>query len=133
MQKNTKIIYTTLLIPLLNIFLILFIDYIDCKYISSLLSNKFYENILLDILQTPIVAAGIVIYTYQFIKHWNRKYFNFIHVTNIILWCCLWFATYIKSTYTIYLMFSLKYYLLWLSTLVIIETLFMHNKRKAKA
>lgn len=132
MKKNTNIIYAIFLIPLLNMLLILFIDYVDFKYISTRISNSFYENILLDILQTPIVAAGIVLYTFQFTKNWDKRYFNFIHFINIVLWCCLWIATYIKSTYTIYFMFSLKYYLLWFFSLILLQILYIHHKRKTK-
>ena len=133
MKKSTKIIYTIFLIPVFNLFFILFIDYCNFKCIASLLSNNFYENILLDLIQTPIAAAGIVLYTFKFTKNWDKRYFHSIHLTNIILWCCLWIATYIKSVYTIYIMYSLKYYLLWFFSLIILEFLCINHKRKYKA
>lgn len=118
--KKYKLVLIVFMLPIINILLIFFTDYLNFKHISLWLSNKFYENLLLDLIQTPIAAGGIILYSCLLISNSEKKQIVYVNLINICVWCALWIATYIKSTYTIYLMYSIRYYLLWLSTFVIL-------------
>lgn len=118
--KKYKLVLIVFMLPIINILLIFFTDYLNFKHISLWLSNKFYENLLLDLIQTPITAGGIILYSCLLISNSEKKQIVYVNLINISVWCALWIATYIKSTYTIYLMYSIRYYLLWLSTFVIL-------------
>lgn len=119
-SKKYKLVLIVFMLPIINILLIFFTDYLNFKYISLWLSNKFYENLLLDLIQTPITAAGIILYSCLLISNLEKKQIIYVNLINISVWFALWIATYIKSTYTVYLMYSIRYYLLWLSTFVIL-------------
>lgn len=119
-SKKYKLVLIVFMLPIINILLIFFTDYLNFKYISLWLSNKFYENLLLDLIQTPITAAGIILYSCLLISNLEKKQIIYVNLINISVWFTLWIATYIKSTYTVYLMYSIRYYLLWLSTFVIL-------------
>lgn len=129
-SKKYKLVLIVFMLPIINILLIFFTDYLNFKYISLWLSNKFYENLLLDLIQTPITAAGIILYSCLLISNLEKKQIIYVNLINISVWFALWIATYIKSTYTVYLMYSIRYYLLWLSTFVILMIIL---KKKEKA
>ena len=118
------------MLPIINILLIFFTDYLNFKYISLWLSNKFYENLLLDLIQTPITAVGIILYSCLLISNLEKKQIIYVNLINISVWFALWIATYIKSTYTVYLMYSIRYYLLWLSTFVILMIILKEKRRQ---
>jgi len=128
-SKKYKLVLIVFMLPIINILLIFFTDYLNFKYISLWLSNKFYENLLLDLIQTPITAAGIILYSCLLISNLEKKQIIYVNLINISVWFALWIATYIKSTYTVYLMYSIRYYLLWLSTFVILMII-LKKKRK---
>lgn len=129
-SKKYKLVLIVFMLPIINILLIFFTDYLNFKYISLWLSNKFYENLLLDLIQTPITAAGIILYSCLLISNLEKKQIIYVNLINIIVWFALWIATYIKSTYTVYLMYSIRYYLLWLSTFVILMILLKKKRRQ---
>ena len=111
-SKKYKLVLIVFMLPIINILLIFFTDYLNFKYISLWLSNKFYENLLLDLIQTPITAAGIILYSCLLISNLEKKQIIYVNLINISVWFALWIATYIKSTYPVYLMYSIRYYLL---------------------
>lgn len=129
-SKKYKLVLIVFMLPIINILLIFFTDYLNFKYISLWLSNKFYENLLLDLIQTPITAAGIILYSCLLISNLEKKQIIYVNLINISVWFALWIATYIKSTYTVYLMYSIRYYLLWLSTFVILMTILKKKRRQ---
>ena len=129
-SKKYKLVLIVFMLPIINILLIFFTDYLNFKYISLWLSNKFYENLLLDLIQTPITAAGIILYSCLLISNLEKKQIIYVNLINISVWFDLWIATYIKSTYTVYLMYSIRYYLLWLSTFVILMIILKKKRRQ---
>ena len=129
-SKKYKLVLIVFMLPIINILLIFFTDYLNFKYISLWLSNKFYENLLLDLIQTPITAAGIILYSCFLISNLEKKQIIYVNLINISVWFALWIATYIKSTYTVYLMYSIRYYLLWLSTFVILMIILKKKRRQ---
>lgn len=129
-SKKYKLVLIVFMLPIINILLIFFTDYLNFKYISLCLSNKFYENLLLDLIQTPITAAGIILYSCLLISNLEKKQIIYVNLINISVWFALWIATYIKSTYTVYLMYSIRYYLLWLSTFVILMIILKKKRRQ---
>jgi hypothetical protein len=129
-SKKYKLVLIVFMLPIINILLIFFTDYLNFKYISLWLSNKFYENLLLDLIQTPITAAGIILYSCLLISNLEKKQIIYVNLINISVWFALWIATYIKSTYTVYLMYSIRYYLLWLSTFVILMIILKEKRRQ---
>lgn len=129
-SKKYKLVLIVFMLPIINILLIFFTDYLNFKYISLWLSNKFYENLLLDLIQTPITAAGIILYSCLLISNLEKKQIIYVNLINICVWFALWIATYIKSTYTVYLMYSIRYYLLWLSTFVILMIILKKKRRQ---
>ena len=129
-SKKYKLVLIVFMLPIINILLIFFTDYLNFKYISLWLSNKFYENLLLDLIQTPITAAGIILYSCLLISNLEKKQIIYVNLINISVWFALWIATYIKSTYTVYLMYSIRYYLLWLSTFVILMIILKKRRNK---
>lgn len=131
-SKKYKLVLIVFMLPIINILLIFFTDYLNFKYISLWLSNKFYENLLLDLIQTPITAAGIILYSCLLISNLEKKQIIYVNLINISVWFALWIATYIKSTYTVYLMYSIRYYLLWLSTFVILMIILKKKRRQYK-
>lgn len=128
--EKYKLVLIVFMLPIINILLIFFTDYLNFKYISLWLSNKFYENLLLDLIQTPITAAGIILYSCLLISNLEKKQIIYVNLINISVWFALWIATYIKSTYTVYLMYSIRYYLLWLSTFVILMIILKKKRRQ---
>lgn len=129
-SKKYKLVLIVFMLPIINILLIFFTDYLNFKYISLWLSNKFYENLLLDLIQTPMTAAGIILYSCLLISNLEKKQIIYVNLINISVWFALWIATYIKSTYTVYLMYSIRYYLLWLSTFVILMIILKEKRRQ---
>lgn len=129
-SKKYKLVLIVFMLPIINILLIFFTDYLNFKYISLWLSNKFYENLLLDLIQTPITATGIILYSCLLISNLEKKQIIYVNLINISVWFALWIATYIKSTYTVYLMYSIRYYLLWLSTFVILMIILKKKRRQ---
>lgn len=129
-SKKYKLVLIVFMLPIINILLIFFTDYLNFKYISLWLSNKFYENLLLDLIQTPITAAGIILYSCLLISNLEKKQIIYVNLINISVWFALWIAAYIKSTYTVYLMYSIRYYLLWLSTFVILMIILKEKRRQ---
>lgn len=129
-SKKYKLVLIVFMLPIINILLIFFTDYLNFKYISLWLSNKFYENLLLDLIQTPITAAGIILYSCLLISNLEKKQIIYVNLINISVWFALWIATYIKSAYTVYLMYSIRYYLLWLSTFVILMIILKKKRRQ---
>lgn len=129
-SKKYKLVLIVFMLPIINILLIFFTDYLNFKYISLWLSNKFYENLLLDLIQTPITATGIILYSCLLISNLEKKQIIYVNLINISVWFALWIATYIKSTYTVYLMYSIRYYLLWLSTFVILMIILKEKRRQ---
>ena len=102
-----------ILIPIISLFLIFVVDYFNFKYYPLWINNSFYEGLLLEVLQNVFTATGLVFYILKYSKTINRM--------NMILWIVLWLLSYLPSRYTVYLMFSIGYYILWFSTFIILE------------
>ena len=109
-----------MLIPVLSLVLIFVVDYWNFNCFSSWINNSFYEGLLLEFLQNVITGIGIVLYVLCYSKLENR--------INMLVWIVLWLLSYFPCRYTVYLMFSIGYYILWFSVFIVLEV--VHKMEK---